>query len=847
MSLSRDGSFLLGKVFDLAQGKLLEDPVTYDPADLTTHGVVTGMTGSGKTGMCVGLLEEAAIEGIPAIIIDPKGDLTNLLLHFPELRSEDFKPWIDPEIARRDGKGMDTAAAETAESWRKGLAGWGLGTADIRLLKDSVRFGLFTPGSTAGTPVNILSSFAAPEVPWDEHREMLREKISTIVTALLGLIGINEVDPLRSREHILLSNILENAWGKGESLTLVELILRTQTPPFENLGAFAVNSFFPEKDRFDLAMRLNSFLASPSFEVWREGQSLDIGSMLYGPSGKPRHNIFYLAHLNDSERMFFVTLLFASIESWMRTQRGTSSLRMLVYFDEIVGYLPPVANPPSRPIMLRMLKQARAFGVGLLLATQNPIDVDYRGLSNAGTWVIGRLQTDQDKQRLLDGLDSAGGGLDRKEVDRIISALPKRTFFIHNVHAKAPRIFQTRFVLNYLAGPMMRSQIPDLMKLDGVEPLSGAATSAPGLTAGSDAFSSATADVRRETAPVQTAAAATTALGEMLTTTRPGAPAGTDEYLLPADVALGKALARGGLGSAQGITQGDVVYRPALLAQAQVAYSAPKYGLNFTRPVTSLPSETRGRGVVWEDFGWKSYDAGVLHQSALPDARYTQLPGWLADGRTLSSLKKDFSEWVYRNATIQVRTVPALGIYAAPEVSEGEFQATVQKSADTATRTALDALSASYRKKTDDLARKIRKQEMQVESEEGQLRARQAEEVGKAGEVVLGLLGIGRKKSISSSITKRRLTSQAKQDLEQEHADLEELQKQLEELEAEHTREVTLLQQRASDEAMQVTEVPVTPYKKDIFVDLFGIAWCPYYTVTVNGQQRELPAFSEPD
>ena len=405
MTSTRDGQFFLGKVFDMQAGKLTDELLQYDPADLTTHAVVTGMTGSGKTGMCIGLLEEAAIEGIPAIIIDPKGDLTNLLLHFPNLLPADFEPWIDPEIARREGKTTAQTAVETAENWKKGLESWDLGPTELNLLKDSVDFGVYTPGSSAGVPVNILSSFAAPGIPWEENREILREKISTIVTALLGLIGLNNIDPLRSREHILLSNILENAWSKEASLDLNELILQTQNPPFERLGAFPVNNFFPAKDRFDLAMLLNNFLASPSFEIWREGVPLDIAKLLYSPDGKPRHSIFYLAHLNDTERMFFVTLLFAAIESWMRTQRGTAALRALVYFDEILGYLPPVANPPSRPIMLRMLKQARAFGVGLLLATQNPVDVDYKGLSNAGTWFVGRLQTDQDKQRLLDGLE----------------------------------------------------------------------------------------------------------------------------------------------------------------------------------------------------------------------------------------------------------------------------------------------------------------------------------------------------------------------------------------------------------------------------------------------------------
>ena len=406
--MSDQPGFYIGKKYDLAKGKLLEEQVIYDPADLTTHGFVTGMTGSGKTGLCIGLLEEAALEGIPAIMIDPKGDLTNLLLHFPDFKPEDFKPWIDPDVVRRENKDMDTVAAETAAEWKNGLEQWGLTSDDVRKLQDSVDFTVYTPGSTAGQPVSILSSFKAPDISWEENSEVLREEISSTVTAVLGLVGMNDIDPLRSREHILMANILEYAWSQGKSLDMNALILQVQNPPFERLGAFPVDNLFPAKERMDLAMLLNNFLASPSFQTWIEGVPLDVPSFLYSSDGKPRHSIFYLAHLPENERMFFVTLLFASIEAWMRMQRGTGSLRALIYFDEIVGYLPPVANPPSRPIMLRMLKQARAFGVGLLLATQNPVDLDYKALSNAGTWFIGRLQTERDKARLLDGLESAG-------------------------------------------------------------------------------------------------------------------------------------------------------------------------------------------------------------------------------------------------------------------------------------------------------------------------------------------------------------------------------------------------------------------------------------------------------
>ncbi|HNE66955.1 MAG TPA: DUF87 domain-containing protein, partial [Anaerolineales bacterium] len=408
-----DSNFYLGRLFDTKTAKVTTQPVEYDPADLTTHAVVTGMTGSGKTGLCVALLEEAALQNVPAIIIDPKGDLTNLLLHFPDLLPQDFQPWIDPEIVRRAGTTPERAAQEAAESWRDGLTEWGIGQDRLLALKNAAQFAIYTPGSDSGIPVSVLSSLAAPDLDWETNREVLREKISSTVTALLGLVGMTDLDPLRSREHILLSNIFETHWINGKDLDLTELILQTQTPPFQNLGAFPVDTFFPPKDRMELAMVLNNILAAPAFETWREGEELDVQKLLFMPDGKPRHSIFYLAHLSDGERMFFVTLLLSAVETWMRTQKGSTALRALLYMDEIYGYLPPTAVPPSKGPLLRMLKQARAFGLGLLLATQNPVDMDYKALSNTGTWFIGKLQTERDKNRLLDGLESAAGGIPR--------------------------------------------------------------------------------------------------------------------------------------------------------------------------------------------------------------------------------------------------------------------------------------------------------------------------------------------------------------------------------------------------------------------------------------------------
>ncbi|WP_374686511.1 ATP-binding protein, partial [Promineifilum sp.] len=469
--IETNGKYYLGKQWDAATGKLGDEPLLYDSEDLTTHAVVVGMTGSGKTGLCVGLLEEAALNGVPALMVDPKGDLTNLLLHFPHLAPTDFQPWINAVEAKKSGKTEAQVAAETADMWKNGLAEWDITPERLQTLADSVRFTIYTPGSTAGVPLSVLASLSAPDLPWAGNEEILSEQISGTVTALLSLTGLKDIDPVQSREHILLSNIIANAWREGKPLDLGELIMQIQSPPFAKLGVFDVNTFFPEKDRAALAMRLNSMLASPSFQTWLSGEPLDAESLLYTADGRPRHSVFYIAHLSEEERMFFVTLLYSTIESWMRAQSGTSSLRALIYFDEIFGYVPPIGNPPSKTVILRMLKQARAFGVGLVLATQNPVDVDYKGLSNAGTWFIGKLATEQDKARLIDGLMSAAaGGVDVKEYDRLISGIGKRVFLMRNVHEKQPILFQTRWAMNYLAGPLTRAQIPALNALKGAGP-----------------------------------------------------------------------------------------------------------------------------------------------------------------------------------------------------------------------------------------------------------------------------------------------------------------------------------------------------------------------------------------
>src|SRR5688572_7079766 len=452
------GLFYLGREYDLSAGKVTQEPVLYDSRDLVTHAVCVGMTGSGKTGLCLNIIEEAAIDGVPVIAIDPKGDLGNLLLTFPGMSPEEFEPWIDPDEARRAGRDSRTYAAEQAKRWKEGLAEWGQDAARIKKLRDSAEFAIYTPGSRAGTPVSILSSFASPPPNARQDSELLAERAAGTATSVIALAGIEA--PPRSREHTLLATLLASAWREGRDLDLSSLIQQLQSPPFQKVGVADLESFFPARERFELAMQLNGLLAAPGFEQWLEGASLDPATLLYTADGRPRVAIFSIAHLGDAERMFFVSLLLNHVVTWMRRQAGTASLRAILYMDEIMGYFPPVANPPSKLPLLTILKQGRAFGIGAVLATQNPVDLDYKGLANTGTWFLGRMQTDRDKQRVLDGLEgAAAGSIDRAEADRLLSSLEKRVFLLHNVHDEGPVLFQTRWTMSYLRGPMSREQI----------------------------------------------------------------------------------------------------------------------------------------------------------------------------------------------------------------------------------------------------------------------------------------------------------------------------------------------------------------------------------------------------
>jgi hypothetical protein len=462
------GQFYLGREYDLEKKSSADkNLVLYDSKDLVTHAVVVGMTGSGKTGLCIDLIEEAAIDGVPAIAIDPKGDLTNLLLTFPDLRPDDFRPWINEDDAARMSLSPDDYAKQQADLWRNGLASWDEDGERIRRLKAAADFAIYTPGSNAGIPVSIVRSFAAPAAALREDAELFRERVATTATSLLALVGIS-ADPVKSREHILLSTLFTAAWTAGQDLDLETLVNQVQKPPMGRIGALDLEKFYPAKDREELALRINGLIAAPGFAGWLEGEPLDIGAFFRSPAGKPRVSIFSIAHLSDAERMFFIALLLNEIYGWVRTQSGTTSLRAILYMDEIFGYFPPVAEPPSKRPMLNLLKQARAFGLGVVLATQNPVDLDYKGLANTGTWFLGRLQTERDKQRVLEGLEGAAAAqsvsFDRKPMEELLAGLTNRVFLMNNVHEDGPVVLESRWAMSYLRGPLTRDQIKVLMK-----------------------------------------------------------------------------------------------------------------------------------------------------------------------------------------------------------------------------------------------------------------------------------------------------------------------------------------------------------------------------------------------
>jgi hypothetical protein len=801
--------FYLGREYDLAQKTVRDKPVMYDARDLTTHGVVVGMTGSGKTGLCVNLLEEAAIDGIPCVIVDLKGDLVNLLLQFEELKPEEFAKWLNPEDARLKGVPETEFAQQIADKWRQGLADWGQTPERVKLLRESAEWRVYTPGSEAGLPLSILGTFAAPK--GTVSREELNQKIEATATALLGLTGIS-ADPVQSREHILISQLLLHAWGKGKDIDLAGLIGHIQEPPLAKIGAFDVDTFYPEKDRLKLAVALNNILAAPSFSTWIAGEPLDLAKLLAGGK-RPRHLIFYLAHLEDAQRMFFLTLLLEEVLSWTRKQPGTTNLRAILYFDEVFGYLPPYpANPPTKLPLMTLLKQARAFGVGLLLATQNPVDLDYKALSNAGTWFVGKLQTERDKARLIDGLQGVaaerGTLSDRNYLENVISALGNRIFLMHDVHRGKPLLMQSRQALSFLRGPMSREQVAVLMgpfkekveepiavtaiplcrkcqaelapgmKFCPVcgEPLQGASAANPADLA----FKSGLRGERaQETAGFSTSPEA------------PTLPSEISQYYLP--VTVERPLAARGL-----------LYQPRLYGGAEVNFVDKKKGKVHMRVYSWLTQPAKDDEAVRWATGERVGDLPASGGAEL-GAHWVEVPEALDKARKLKPLEKAFADHLYNNARLTLLENAKLGLVSEPGEDLLSFRGRCRSAAAAEAAKEIEAERAKYEPKFAELG---------VPMPEGHVRDE--------GSLLDYLNPLNFFRATSSAATRDKVQKLHTQWLAKQGE----------------------IADRWKKRGEEYTETTLAPRRPDVRVTQFGLAWAPYWQLEGAGGRVELvPAY----
>ena len=781
------GVFYLGRVYDPAAKATTPAPLLYDAKDLTTHAVCVGMTGSGKTGLGIALIEEAALDGIPAIVIDPKGDMGNLLLAFPGLDAADFRPWVDEGEAARKQLTPDDYAAKTAETWKKGLEAWGQDGARIARLRAAADFAIYTPGSRAGFPLSILSSLDAPPPSFADDTAALRDRVSAAVSGLLALVGV-EADPLQSREHILLSNVVDREWRAGKNLDLMALIQAVQEPGLDRIGILPLESFFPAKDRFALAMRLNNLAAAPGFSAWTEGDPLDIQRLLYTPEGKPRVSILSIAHLSDAERMFFVTVLLNEVLAWTRRQTGTSTLRALLYMDEIFGYFPPTANPPAKAPMLTLLKQARAFGLGVVLSTQNPVDLDYRGLSNTGTWFIGRLQTERDKARVIEGLTSAaaGEGLDRVTLERLMANLGSRIFLMRNVHEDVPVLLESRWCMSYLRGPLSSAQMGALMEGKKSAALPPAA-------------------------PAAAAAAAVPAAPPSAKTVLPASIAQT--YLRPQDLPAGAA----------------ATYRPALLASARLHFVDLKQGLDSWQMV---------RHLIWPDpatgaLRWTETRPAPEGEENAPasGAAHEGVPAVLADPKRFAQHERDYKDYLSQISTLELSSLPAHKLVANPGESEGDFRIRAGQLLREKRDAEVEGLRKKYAAKLDILGERERRAAAKVENEKAQLSRQQVGTMVSFGTAAISILlgrrlgGIGRASTGIGSMTR---AGKEKLDVQQAGETLEAVRRQRAELESEAEREIAGVMQSYDPGNLALSRVRIEPRRSDTTVLQVVLAWVPY-------------------
>ncbi len=812
----------IGGLIDPAQHSRTDQNVLLPSGDFTTHGVIVGMTGSGKTGLGIVLIEEALSAGVPTLLIDPKGDLTNLCLTFPALAPADFQPWVNEGDASKAGLDVPEFATAQAKSWTEGLAGWGFGPDRIAALRQKATFTIYTPGSNAGVGLNIVGSLQAPGVGADP--EIIGDEIEGFVSGLLSLVDI-EADPLSSREHILLSNLILNEWNAQRSLDLPTLVGMVLTPPIRKLGVFELDQFFPPKDRMAFAMRLNGLLASPSFSAWMMGPPLDIEAMLHTPDGKPRCAIVTTAHLSDQERQFVTTLVLSKLVTWMRKQSGTTDLRALLYMDEVAGYLPPTAMPPTKKPIMTLMKQARAFGVGVVLSTQNPVDVDYKALSNAGTWMIGRLQTDRDKQRLLDGMSAAAGGVDIGAIGDTISGLAKREFVLRRAGKDQPEVFTTRWAMSYLRGPLTRDQIAVLM--------ADQKSAVPVAPPSAAVVEAVPAPSTPAPLPPPTAAQPSPA---------PAAPANlaADESPLMQEIAAGVAIRWADIAapwlSAVGGDPRATRYEPSIVARVTLRYDDEKADLIHDEeyeavlfPLAEQVDASRAIGV--------DYDDRDLRVETPPGITYQLSKAPLKTKTFWTGVERDLVDFLVRGRSLELQANKELKLFSRPGETADEFYQRCYQAADAKGDAATAALRDKYQAKVTSLQGQLQASEGRANVLEAEQKGRRNDEIFSTAGSILGDLFGGRKsrggmlgsvmRKTGSAAGKRGRTSAAGERLDAAENKIQLLHQQMEDIEGELAQEVTDIDAKWMGIAKNITTLPVTLEKSDVRVTQLSLVWIP--------------------
>jgi len=777
------GLFYLGKQKDL-KDEGLEDLFLLKSNNLTTHAAIIGMTGSGKTGLGISLIEEAVLDGIPSIVIDPKGDMGNLLLAFPDFKPEDFLPWIDKSEAKRKGISPEELAEKTAAKWKKGIESFGQSAERVKRFKNGADFTIYTPGSTSGIPLNVLGSFKAPGKDVIEDTDSFAYLIDSTVSSVLSLIG-EDADPLSSKPYVFLSAILKHFWKREVSLTFEEIIGSVANPPFDRIGVLPLKTFFPQNERLKLAMKLNNIIASPSFESWVKGEELNISSLLYTKEGKPKVSIISIAHLSDRERMFFVTLLLNRIVGWMRGLKGTPSLKALLYMDEIFGYFPATSSPPSKKPMLILLKQARAYGLGVVLSTQNPVDLDYKGLSNIGSWFVGRLQTKQDIERVIDGFIKAGdNAFDKKTVHSLLASMPKRTFLLKSAHIEEPVLFGTRWVLSYLAGPLSSEQIKVLMK-----------------------------DKKQKTElsdeQPKPAEKKTVEKGKV----KPYVPEGIKEFF-------------------HNLTAENCIYLPHLIAKGEVRFYNASRGIDIRKNVClALPLKKDLDKAEWEKANPFDFDLDSYDKSPVSGCNFAQLPSFISSMKSSSSLAKSFKDFLYRNSKLTLYRVKKLRLESTPGEDLESFRERVASVLREKRDEEVEKLTAKFDKKRKSLEEKLDRAYARLEKEKADVSSKTTNTFLSFGMTVLDAF-LGRKRVKRGTISKagraiKDASRLSKEKMDVRHAEerVRQLEDELRKLDADFEKEMELIAEKYSPSNFPVEEFYITPRRSDFSdIDVF-ILW----------------------